>query len=83
MKTYQSAQILLFGRSKSFSIKRYTEDWPLPQTSLTAPIVENIDTPVNISENDSMDPPRLDGPSSPPPHTLAVFSSGATTPDTP
>ena len=34
-------------------------------------MVENTDTPVNISVSDSMDPPRLDGPPSPP-HTPTV-----------
>ena len=45
-----------------------SEDWPLPQT---APMVENTDTPVNISVSDSMDPPRLDGQPSPQ-HTPTV-----------
>ena len=34
-------------------------------------MVENTDTPVNISKSDSMDPPRLDEPPSPP-HTPTI-----------
>ena len=34
-----------------------TEDWPLPQTCLTAPMVGNTDTSGNISESVSIDVP--------------------------
>ena len=44
------------------------KDWQLPQT---APMVENTDTLVKVSVSDSMDPPTLDGPPSPP-HTPTV-----------
>ena len=48
-----------------YSQSNDTEDCPLPRTSLTAPVVGNTDTSVNISESESIDPPRLDGQPSP------------------
>ena len=43
-----------------------TEDWLLPRTSLTAPMVGNTDTSGNNSESDCIDSSRLVGSHSPP-----------------